>query len=649
MKSPFTKRSAIHVSRSQLAHWLLFYLACLGSLVTAAEPNPWRIAPPILRKLSADHEAARDELYTLIDKYQDQYFRERYVVDIPFRTSGIPQDYYLLIYGGYASFANEAQRIEVHVKDGRAKIELCDHEGIFRLERPADEIDRLARQLAYAFHSTQRTIKDDGHFRGRGIGSHMPHLTIEIYSNDDDAPCHLKTPAWQATSHSVESGDGLSGFMHTRLAERLHLLAWQEGTLIPADVEKRDILARLSKVPALKTDEGFIHRVDLPAIETIIYGELAISRRLSTAGADLQRLGCANLATHLEIATLDDPGPRIRQAVLEKKQDSYLAHWAIKFAQDPRRPELLQSLLDLLPLDVDHYDVKSILACAAERKLTSGQLAQIERFYRQTRDEQAKMRAAHALLQLTHDEEYFDYLETLARALPRGEQNDFDRPSRVAAAQLLEYASQSGHHRKRAYALLKFLITELEKDQKPEWSQLTGYASATGQLGSQADLPFLEKVARDESPYNAGVGIRAMAKIDPKLALTHLHRRIEQNCRAEDENYRWEVSANYDLILAERDRAAVPLLQQAWQRHLRDVPQHADSESFGPKFVIAYLQAETVDQRVVAAVEVAQKCFELSTEVRKRLADQLIAEGGDPARCREIIQSDIRLRPARGR
>lgn len=637
------------VDASFCSRWSLLLIVVFGSLATAEEPDPWRIAPPVVRQVSAIDQEARADLIGLILKHRDDDFREHWAVDIPPRASGVPQDYTVLVYGDEGGYPRSAQRIEVRVKDGRAKIELCDADGIFRLERPAQEIDRLVRQLAYAFHATDRVVKAGSKFGFRSV-SHARRPTIEVYSNDKHAPCHLVTPAWQAIASEVSrSTNGLRGFMHTRLSDTLNTLTRQEGELIAADDENREVLMRLGVVPPVNSDEADYLRGDLPATEASIYGELAIKRRLASARGDLKRLGRDDLAMQLEVSTEFDPGPRIQAAVLQYQTDHHFGHWALEFAKDEQHPERLQSLLELLPFDLNHYHVESILDCAATRQLFSGQIELIKSFYRQTCDQDAKISAANALLRLTHEEEYFVYLDELVRVLPRGPKDDYRHPRRVAAQHLLGYASETGKYREQGYALLKLLIGELENIDKPDWGELRTCVRALGALGSPADLPFLTRIAKGETAY--GDAIRAMTTIDRQAGLTALHSRIEKLNRGDVDTARYgnEVFTNFNLIAMQRDTAAVPLLQEAWQKLLQSNPKRDWVwDQYDPAPVVAFLQAKTISERVDAAFRFFPN-RNLPDAWVESYVNQLIADGGDPDRCKQLLNLGWNHRPPRGR
>src|SRR5687768_16216092 len=111
-------------------------LICLGGLFLAFalslsplsavddEPNPWRVAPPVVKELTAADREARDELLKLIEKKQDPAYRAEWKLEIPERASGVPVNYDVLLYRTYAGWSSSATRIEIQVRAGRANIEL---------------------------------------------------------------------------------------------------------------------------------------------------------------------------------------------------------------------------------------------------------------------------------------------------------------------------------------------------------------------------------------------------------------------------------------------------------------------------------------------------------------------------------------------
>jgi hypothetical protein len=293
----------------------------------------------------------------------------------------------------------------------------------------------------------------------------------------------------------------------------------------------------------------------------------------------------------------------------------------------------------VLPLDISPYNAKEILEHLALTQLSKSQIGQIEALYAQSEKQIIKVCAADLLLLATDAPHYFTYLEEVARTPLSGDKVDYLNPRTKAIGCLLDYSSDTGKQRDRAYVLLKLLIAEQETQAKPE---LTQYALALGHLGSPADLPFLIQFAERDSPHEAGFAIDALANIEPLAALEVLHRRIARNNRSPNENYRWEVWEHLDLVMAERDNAAIPLIKRAWEWHVEQYPKAAEKDYASPKLVIAFLEAKSANERVDAALNCVRHFYVRESQV-KRIAEELRKEGADAEKCDLLLSANKRI------
>src|SRR5262245_41493952 len=131
-----------------------FLLILLATRVVASD-DAWLVAPRVIKVISAADREARDELTKVIAAKQAKISSDGWSLDVPEQSSGVPAKYDLLLHRSNGCFTETRARLELQVRDGRAQWELCELGGIYRAERPSADVDRLVRQLAYAFHAVE--------------------------------------------------------------------------------------------------------------------------------------------------------------------------------------------------------------------------------------------------------------------------------------------------------------------------------------------------------------------------------------------------------------------------------------------------------------------------------------------------------------
>ena len=641
----------------------------------AADDNAWLVLPPLVKEVSAADREVRDELAKVIAARQTKASRDGWNLEVPERASGVPTKYDLVLHRSNGCFTDTRARLEIQVRNGRARWELCELSGIYRTDRPAADVDRLVRQLAYAFHAVERPGKERNWSISFSVGP-PPHY-IEVVSRDNKSPFHLQPDHPQVEHNSSgRPTDRIRNYAFAVLVEHVFNVAERECQLISAEEVSREVLRRLKSTPALVEGEKLTSgRRDQIEVERSLYGDMAVKHCLSEALPELKRLFLIDEERQLQIAVAADPKPLVLQAIANHEKDLQLAAWAVSFAADDRHPDRLAWLCDVLPrLEKDppaaSY-VDAVLFALDGKKLTKEQLVQLAARFDQTKNLMQKIGVAQVLLQHTHEGKYFSYLDSLVRSLPPDADANSRGPRRTATRHLLSYAVETGRQRSEARSLLKKLLQEPLEKQRPDSFEMFELVELLGDLGTPEDVPYLAGLAQTGSPYLMSFATSALANLVAKRALEVLHERIDRwnKLPADELAYSHEICSHFELIIFERDVAAVPLLKKAWEQlSTRKAPKEnkkADdpneillfdtsddseptSEGYNPAHVIAFLEAKTGSARAEAAIAHFgdRAHYEDRTRMR-RLVDQLIAEGADPQRCKLLLHDPED--PRRGR
>ena len=210
--------------------------------------NPWLVPPQTDKPPSPADQAARKALLELIERKQTPRFRDRAKIEVPGHASGVPDAYEITLYGKYVDWADTASRLHIRVTGKQAVAELVDDSGIARGELPFEPVDRLARQLAYAFQSRVKLRVLD--FPRLGGAPHHPRYTIELFAKSDATSLHLQTESWPALNSVIDLPfDDLRNFMHNRFCAALLHLARSELTLLSIDEQRAQIAKELKRIP----------------------------------------------------------------------------------------------------------------------------------------------------------------------------------------------------------------------------------------------------------------------------------------------------------------------------------------------------------------------------------------------------------------
>jgi hypothetical protein len=592
----------------------------------------WIVKPPVVQDLPPADRQARGEFVKLIEARQDAEFRKTKIVRVPNQASGVPENYDVILYRSEPDCAGAGARFKVEVRAGQANIELLSDAGIFRVQRPAGEIDVLARQLAYAFQTNEgdrQGLDLLDRVGGRLVATHTANEIIQIQSRDAKRPLHLRTPAWQPLASNVDSSThGVPGFAHARLQRQFWTIISEEGTLLAPEAENHEILQRLKEI-RLETAIGM-----LPRLEARIYGTLAAHRGLAAALPDLQRLELKDQLEKLEVTATDIPGDKIKLLLRSER-----GFWAIDFAADPRHPDRLAWIVESLSKKLNSSNAHYLVRKITGRKLTPEQITIVDKYFHELDDPFYKVDVANLLLLATDKVDYFDYLRQLIRDTPRNTKNNSHDPRYDAAISLFKYSATTGKRREECHALLKSLLAELPADTNKNTYPYFGYEAFIGPLGGRDEFPLLRELAQGNESLIAGMAIEGIAEFDPKLATEFVHLRLERYLAGvtDSRHYSHEVSHYFTHILWQRDRAAIPLLQKAWATlDQNDLP--AWSEQFNPQPVIEILNAKTVEQRTELMLKHFRRRYANEKMVRE-IGEQLIAEGADREKCKPLFQT----------
>jgi hypothetical protein len=659
--------------RTTLFHGLaLALIFSLLSSVAIGDESDWLVAPPVVKEVNPADRQARDAIVKLIAERQAKESRTGWALTVPQRASGVPAKYDLLLHRGSGCFSEAQARLEVQVRDGMANFELADKTGIYRLQRPSQEIDQFARKLTYAFHAEE--VKQDKLSSVSSFSIGPPPHDVEIVSQDEKFPFHLQPRFLQADENTRgDPTDRIRNHAFAKLTDFAFALLEKHGELLPAAEENREILRRLQQDKSPTIDKSVPIRV---RIERDVFGGLAVRRQLAAALPELKRLQLVDEYRQLEIASAADPEQLVQKAIAAHETDRTLAAWACKFAADEQNPERLQWLIDVLPrLDVansrESFD-DVICFYLKDRKLTPEQVAQLSKRFSDTKQLKLKIELANILLQQTHEESFFRYLTLQVRTLPPERESYPPSPRTTAAEYLCRYAADTGKKRAEAREVLLKVLEEPRRRETPDSFEMRELVELLGKLGTERDLPYLAKLAESKSVYLAGSAVQAMADISPSAGLQQLHQRLEKYNQqpidrdSPDHDYSHEVFSHFELIVFERDVAAAPLLKKAWERlnaavkanvktrtifdqQIVDEPEPI-SAGYDPTHVIAFLEAKTGAARAEAAIAHFGDRAYLHDKARmQKLVKQLVAEGADPIRCQELLRNPHDEEEKRGR
>lgn len=614
---------------------LLVAAALLPILPAKAEDEieaAWLVKPATVSELPPADRKAREAFVKLIETRQAAEFRKTQVVKVLNQASGVPENYDVLLYREEPTWAGAGARFKVEVRAGQANVELISDAGIFRAQQPAEEIDTLTRQLAYAFQTSVSEREDLdllGSVRSSMFATHTAKEVIQIQSREAKRPLHLQTPAWQPLASNVDSSThGVPGFAHARLQREFWRIISEEGALLAPEAENQEILQRLKEI-RLETTIGV-----LPRLEARIYGTLAAHRGLAAALPDLRRLELKDQLEKLEVISAVNPADKIKQLLRNER-----GFWVIDYAADPQHPERLAWIVEPLSKQLNSSNAHYIVRKITGRPLTPEQVTIVDKYFRELDDPLYKVDVAKLLLLATHKAEYFDYLQNLIRDTPRTAKTNSHDSRYDAAISLFKYAATTGKRREECHALLKSLLAELPADNNKNAYPYFGYADFIGPLGGREELPLLRELAQGNERLIAGMAIEGIADFDPKLATEFVHLRLERYLAGVTDSlhYSHEVSSYFTHILWQRDRAAIPLLQKAWASlDQNDLP--AWGEQYNPQPVIDILNAQTVEQRT----ELTLKHFRRrhgDEKVLRAIGEQLIAEGADREKCKPLFQT----------
>jgi hypothetical protein len=340
--------------------------------------SAWVERPKLIGKPTAQDEAARKALLEVVEQKQDPEFRRDYRIIVPEHGTGLPRDYDVLIYGKYIDLW--PSRLEVRVRDGKAQGELLTDEEFRRGEVAIDVVDNLVRQLAYGYVAADERRKPrefDSPPMWSTYVSHAPCYCIEVISRTDKLPWHLKTDDWPLVADGVRSNTaGVQGTAHTRFGIELIELLHERLPVLQSDAAlKKELVQRLAAIsppagggreddsidadPATLPLDYYL-RYDLPAVEALVYSQLAVRWRIAQAAPEFQRLFLHEAQAELAIATADDPTELLRTALTGENGD--LFGFAVDFLVEDVTPEVADLVVQAWPDISDDFRREQIVS-----------------------------------------------------------------------------------------------------------------------------------------------------------------------------------------------------------------------------------------------------------------------------------------------
>jgi hypothetical protein len=610
-------------------------------IATSFSNSAWIERPKVIGKPTAQDAAARTALLEVFERKQDREFRKKYRIVIPDHSTGLPQDYDVLVYGKYIDRA--ARRLEMHVRGGKVWAELATDDEFRRGELPAEIVDGMVRQLSYGFLARQE-LRDpnDDDFSFSGGGSHSPDIQIEVFSCDKASPLLLKPkPRQLIASNIAPHFDGVEEYVHARFCNGLtQLIEDKLPVLQPNDELKQELVQRLKAVGAptnggLKHDSldadpaimplDYYRRNDLLAVESLICSRLAIAWRVPQAAPELRRLSLSTAEAQLAIAVADQPDELLYVALTGEDWDMFT--FATDFIEDHLTVERIDLLVQSLPNVKDDYRREEVFKRLMDAHLTAHQLAAIDRVREGVEGTGMGIAATQLLLVQTQRASYYDELMKLAT-----DHHDKELAARAAGA-LLAYSVDKGTRKPDSLELVRSIL-----DRRPaDAPQFAGYL---GKLGDSSDLSRLERCLRKDDGWVTSIVVESMADIDPKRACEHAREQIREYLRhpvARHHSYRWNVYEYVDLIFWRHDADSVELLKSALAEALREQP---DAESWQQQgdLLLKYLGAESTAERLPLALEYVYRFRPLREDWIQDVGEQLIVAGADPAACEELLK-----------
>jgi hypothetical protein len=463
---------------------------------------------------------------------------------------------------------------------------------------------------------------------GGSWASHSPEMTLEIISKERDAPFHLRTKAHQLLGRSVDIAHrGVQGYVETRSADQLRRLYSDHLPVVePDDATVRDLIRQLRQISDDKIEkegDAYVGRSDLPALEALLYGRLAVTWRAKEALPELRRLKLADSAEQLRVATLENPEPELAKLIRSKNWDLFT--WSLKFTAVPPNPKYFDLLVNSLPHVADEYRADLILDVLEGAEITPKQSAVVQAFHDSAKEHSlSRIAAARFLLGRTDRDEF--YLELRNISQTERVKPNYQDPEETAISAVLSYSLRSGRKRSESAALTRLLL-----DRNPGYpDSLIKYL---GQLGTSEDLPRLKSFCRQDNPYLT-LAISAIAHIDPpqglKLALEQidLHNKNEQDPS-------WRVQAYLDLLFWQRDPAAINPLEIT----LAKSRAHDDEDlNWIPQLeqLLQYLKSQDVKERLAIALKFDRNYIDQAW--RADIGRQLITDGADPKACEVFLK-----------
>jgi hypothetical protein len=628
----------------------------------------WIRTPLSTDAMTARDASARAELRRLIDKLQDESFRRDITLDIPERATGLPASYDLHVYGTYT---DRAQRIEIHVRDGKATTEFGSTHRFARRtgELPFDRVDQLTRELLYGAMTrhVRRAEAGPGELTysiasrtATYYASHALYFRIDIKSCDPERPLRLMTEARQTANSAIDLHDsGVRGFIHAHFCNELLKIVFQHLEEVPpanesaAEAMRRlnalaDRVKNMDKVAAarVRADETaevtVVERdafdeddVERTIVEARVLGQQAVSLRCKDAADVLEELGQKSLARALRLATANDGGVSLRKALIDEDWDVFAE--ALDLASEKLDAAAIQNLVEVLPHLADSYRMAATLQTLESSELTPEQIAAIRVFHRDAPDERARVAAARLLLFKTDDNEIFDQFGRTALEPVKLDGSDIDSPVFTAGYAVVVYAIAKGTRREAAADLVRKLLDRIPTDAHPNYSGRDWLSRSLGQLGDRSDLPRLEMLAASPDLSVNVEAIRGLSYLDGRRAMELARSQMQWYLEGRsNSSYGWSVQPYFSLIFWQRDVQSVPLLERALARY-RQAPEVAEEPHPDIEALFDYLRAERVEDRVSAALRFVKYHWVERREWCADVGRRLVEEGADRDSCRLLF------------
>jgi hypothetical protein len=628
--------------------------------------------------LGPRNRAAREELLSIIERSQDDAYRQTYIVLVPERPTGLGDNYDLVLYGRFLGWFG--WRIEVSVRGDSATAEMVTKEGIRRGDLPAGEVDRLVRQLLYAYMAEEKPRQADDELMGAGVGyqTHTAEEGIVVVSRDPEKPFNFMTEPRQLTATDIDlRHDSLRWFFETRLAKWVRQAANNRLTSIDQAEERAGrILSHLRRIDPTPIKDEFSDellaldhssRDDLASVEAMLFSHLAVEMRLMEALPELERLNLRDAVIMLKVSTAHDP-TEVLKAMIESGDGPWF-HWAVDFCVAPPHPPRVQLLVDSLPRLKSSYAVEVILEKLSDLNLTAEQQAAIAALLDKSGPLHTRVHCAEFLLARTGEDRFYNYLHQVALHAEIEKICDFYEPERKALHAAVSYSASTGNRRSDSAELVRIWLMRLSPDAHADESPLRMLVTALGRLGDRKDLPLLERYcSHPDSSFVVNV-VEAIAFIEPELALQKARERIAEfvSDQGGEMSFRWDVWPYFGLLFWRHDSAALPHLERALRKlQDRKLQPRARQITGGEltwamyqgappgtdwaaetRRLIDYLNAESADERLAAVLAYVQN-HHVAARFLRDVAEELRQAGADAEKCRLLLQHADRLGAADG-